>query len=214
MLITLLLIGCSSSSNNKTTSTSVDSTNDKTTSSSVDSTNDKITSSSVDSTNDKTSTTSVDTTAPTVSSTIPANSATAVTVNSTVSLTFSEDMDSSTITTFNWSVTDENDNIIIGSVSQVDKTFTFTPTSNLNYDTVYSVIMTTAVTDLANNHLESNYTFSFTTAEELDTTAPTVSSTIPANSAANILVNSDVIINFSETMDETTIIDTYINLRG
>ena len=106
-----------------------------------------------------------DTTLPTVSSTSPAGGATGVTIDSVITVTFSEPMDASTIETSTFIVRDGNNNIIDGTVSYNDSTATFTPLNNLEYSTTYTVTIT-GVKDLAGNAMDPDFTFSFTTGED------------------------------------------------
>ena len=102
-----------------------------------------------------------DTTPPTVSSITPANNATDVAVNTAITATFSEAMDSSTITTDTFLVTGSGN--IAGTVTYSGTTATFTPASDLNYDTTYIATITTGARDSAGNALQTVYTWSFTT---------------------------------------------------
>ena len=79
-----------------------------------------------------------DTTPPTISSTSPAGSATGVGVSSAISATFSEDMDSSTITTSTFTLSSSSGSSVSGTVSYSNKVATFTPSSNLSYSTTYT----------------------------------------------------------------------------
>ena len=101
---------------------------------------------------------------PTVSSTSPANGAIGVAANATISATFSEAMDSSTITTSTFTVSTGGINIS-GTVSydSTTKKATFTPSSNLSFPTTYTATITTGVKDSAGTAMVSNYTWSFTT---------------------------------------------------
>jgi len=101
-----------------------------------------------------------DFTAPTVDSTSPAADATDVLVDAAVTATFSEAMGESTITTGSFTIAG-----VSGSVSYNSGTYaaTFTPASNLAYDTTYNASLSTAITDAAGNPLASTYTWSFTT---------------------------------------------------
>lgn len=141
-----------------------------------------------------------DTTPPTVSSTNPANNATGVAVNSAITATFSETMDASTITTGTFYVGG-----VSGTVTYNGTTATFTPSSNLSYDTAYTATVTNGAKDAAGNAVASNYTWSFTTGVAPDTTPPTVSSTSPANNATGVAVNLAITATFSESMDAATI---------
>lgn len=109
---------------------------------------------------------------PIVSSTSPASGATSVAVNTTITATFSEAMDSSTITTSTFTLSGG----VTGTVSydSSTKTATFTPSSNLSYSTTYTATITTGVKDSAGNNMAVNYTWSFTTTPQFNIT--TVSS--------------------------------------
>ena len=93
-----------------------------------------------------------DTTAPTVSSSNPADSDTSVAVNSTIAVTFSEAMDTTTVTT-NTSNTTCSGSLQVSSdsfstcvqmvssplASNSNKTFTVTPSSSLSFSTTYKI---------------------------------------------------------------------------
>ena len=104
------------------------------------------------------STTTTDTTAPTVSSTSPANNATNVSVSGAITVTFSEEMDSSTITTSTFTVNNAS-----GSVTYSNKVATFTPSTSLNFSNTYTATITTGVKDTADNAMAANHTWTFTT---------------------------------------------------
>jgi len=101
---------------------------------------------------------------PTVASTNPVDSATDVSVDAGIIATFSEAMQASTINTTAFTM----DNGVTGTVSYDANsiTATFTPTSNLSYDTTYTATISTGAEDLAGNGLQANYTWSFTTQSE------------------------------------------------
>ena len=109
-----------------------------------------------------------DTTLPTVSSTSPANLATDVAINQSITATFSEAMDPTTITPTTFTVM-QGITPIPGTVTSVGgggaggSVATFNPTSNFPPSTVVAVTITTGVTDLAGNALAANKTWSFTT---------------------------------------------------
>lgn len=144
--------------------------------------------------------TGIDTEAATVTSTSPAKDAVDVAVNSAVSVTFSEAMDASTVTTGTGSLKDAGNNAVAGTVSVSGNTFTFTPSSNLAYSTVYSATLTTAMKDVSGNALASDYTWNFTTGSAPDTTAPTFTSSIPINGATGVQVGSAITLAFSEAI--------------
>jgi hypothetical protein len=104
-----------------------------------------------------------DNTAPTVSSTSPADMADNVSIVTTVSATFSEEMDASTVNDTNFTVADGG-GPVAGTVSYSGTTATFTPTDPLELSTTYTATVRTGVTDKAGNALGQDYTWSFTTA--------------------------------------------------
>jgi len=136
----------------------------------------------------------LDTTPPTVSSVSPVADATGVARGTTVSVTFSEAMDESTITTSSFTL-----DSVSGSVSYDSGTYTatFTPGANLSYSATYTATLSTAITDAAGNPLASAYSWSFTIRRQptgggggggggRDTTPPRIS----AISATNITETS------------------------
>ena len=157
-----------------------------------------------------------DTTAPTVSFTVPANSATGVPINQTINATFSEAMDPLTINTASLLLRGPGTTAVTGIVAYdvPSKIATFKPVSNLAPNTVYTATITTAVRDLAGNALGANFVWSFTTGVSADTTAPTVSFTVPANAATAVPINQTINATFSEAMDPLTINTASLFLRG
>jgi len=106
----------------------------------------------------------VDATAPSVSSTSPVADATNIVVGAVITATFSEAMDTSTITTGSFTL-----DSVSGSVSYDNgtNTATFTPDASLSYSTTYTATLSTAITDAAGNPLASAYSWSFTTEPEV-----------------------------------------------
>ena len=105
---------------------------------------------------------SSDLTPPTISSSNPSNGTTGVAVNTAISATFSEAMDSSTINTTTFTVK-AGSTAVPGTVSYSGNTATFTPTGSLAYSTSYTATVTTGANDAAGNALASNYVWTFTT---------------------------------------------------
>jgi len=103
-----------------------------------------------------------DTTPPTISSVSPEDTATDVNVSTNITATFSEAMDSSTITTDSFTLAGSP---VSGTVTYDPSAYTatFTPDANLDYNYAYTATLTTAITDLAGNPLAEPYTWSFTT---------------------------------------------------
>ena len=101
--------------------------------------------------------------APTVSSTNPLQGATGVAI---ITVSFSEAMRTSTISSANFTLTGPGAASVAGNVSYdtSSKMARFTPTSALAASTTYTARISTGVKDLAGNALETNYVWSFTTA--------------------------------------------------
>ena len=103
---------------------------------------------------------------PTVTSTVPANNATDVEKDSSMTATFSTDMDATTITSSTFTLSGG----VTGSVGYdaPTRTATFTPSSNLDTNTLYTATITTGVKDINGNAMASNYTWTFTTEQKKD----------------------------------------------
>ena len=149
-----------------------------------------------------------DTTAPTVTSVSPAQDAVAAS-NTAVTASFSEDIAPSTISASSFTLkTTVGDSPIVGTVAYSNgaRTATFTPTSPspLPSNTSFTATVTTTVTDLAGNALAANKVWTFTTSAAPDTTAPTVTNVIPAQSAV-AASNTLVTATFSEDIAPSTI---------
>ena len=146
-----------------------------------------------------------DTTKPWVVFTVPWHNAQGVAINSKIAATFSEDMDSATITAGTFTVE--------VSGSAVQGTVTYDATSRtailthgeLTANTVYTATIATGIKDLAGNAVAVAYTWSFTTGVMRDDTPPTVLSTIPAHNALNVALNTAIALTFSEAMNPFTV---------
>src|ERR1043166_4328847 len=145
----------------------------------------------------------LDTTAPTVSFTVPANAATGVAISQKIAATFSEAMDPLTTTTVTFTLK-QGTTPVVGTVTYAGVTATFNPLSDLAPSTTYTATITTGTRDLAGNALASSFVWSFTTGVTPDTTAPTVSVTVPVNAASGVPINQNISATFSEAMDPLT----------
>ena len=158
-----------------------------------------------------------DTTAPTVSSTNPASAATGVALNQKIAATFSKAMDSSTITTTTFTLK-QGTTAVAGTVTYAGTTATFTPTANLAASTAYTATISTGATDLAGNALAGGGSapnpWTFTTGTTSTASAPTVTSTVPADTATGVGVNQAINGTFSTAMDPATITTGTFTLAG
>ncbi len=138
-------------------------------------------------------------TVPTVVETTPASSATGVALNSKVTATFSEAMDESTITPESFTVTDASGTPLSGILEYdaESKTAVFDANTNFEASTDYTAKVTTMATSAAGIPLATEHVWTFTTGIVVETQ--------PAPGATGVLLNSKVIITFSEAMDPATI---------
>lgn len=138
--------------------------------------------------------------------------ATGLPVNRNSTATFSEAMNALTITTASYTVSGPGATPVAGAVTYAGTTATFNPIANLAPNTTYTSTLTTAATDLAGNALASNYVWSWTTGAATDTTAPTLTSTVPVNVATGVPVNQEITALFSKEMAPSTITNTNFTL--
>jgi len=138
--------------------------------------------------------------APSVSSTTPANSATNISVNSTIVINFSESV-TATAGAFSLECPVGSPRAFTQTASPATS-FTLTPTAALPAGVACAVKVTATQvidTDGLPDAMVSDYSFTFTTQSSADA-APFVTTTTPANGAANVPVASPIVINFSESV--------------
>lgn len=145
-----------------------------------------------------------DTTPPTIINTNPINDATDVSLTTPVTITFNENIFSSSnfsgiyiknLTTGN--------TVSLASKTINTNTLTITQSlSRLSNNTYQVYIPTSAVKDGAGNNLAAAYTYTFKTTggNSSDTNPPTITSTSPSNNATGVTLTSPVTITFSENI--------------
>ncbi|MBM4054748.1 MAG: hypothetical protein FJ264_08775 [Planctomycetes bacterium] len=113
----------------------------------------------------------------TINSTKPINGSVSVAIDTTVSATFSMNMNGSTLTTDTFKLSAGGD-AVAGSVTTNGAVATFTPLTNLNYNTIYTAGITTGAqaANYAGTTLDKDYTWSFTTEPAPITTTPMLTS--------------------------------------
>ena len=142
--------------------------------------------------------TSIDTTPPTVSSSSPSDGDTSVSITSTVSVTFSEKMDTSSVTTNTldtscfgtFQVSSDGFSTCVQMSSSPTssnsyKTFTVTPEDNLSHSTVYRIRITTDTKDSTGNSLTSQWTTSSGFQTGIETTSPTLTQVTAVTTPTN-----------------------------
>ena len=101
-----------------------------------------------------------DSVAPTVVSTNPANGANSVPRNAPISVTFSENLDSASVTNTAFSL----DNGVTGTIVVNGAVATLTPSPGLPASSVVTATLSTAIKDRAGNSLAAPVVFQFATA--------------------------------------------------
>jgi hypothetical protein len=127
-----------------------------------------------------------------------------VPINTKISTIFTEEMDASTITATTFSLK-QGSTSVSGVVTCTGLMAVFAPANILMKNTEYTATITTGAKDVSGNAMPTDYVWSFTTGDSLDTTAPTTSITFPGANAVDVPVNRKLKIGFSEVMDPTTI---------
>lgn len=160
--------------------------------------------------------------APTVASVDPLAGATNVPVNKKPTVTFSEAMDPASITATTVRLLDASNNVVAqaaGSpaLSADRRIATITPASDLAGNATFHIQVVggaSGVKDALGKTMTSTWDQvpGFTTGAGADTTAPTVSSTNPADGATNVLISVKPTITFSEAMDSASITSTTVRL--
>lgn len=155
-------------------------------------------------------TTTPETIPPQVSSVSPLNNETLVSVSSSISITFNESMNSSSLNSSNMSVSCAGN--ISGGISDNGTVMTFVPDSLLPFLSTCTVTVTSGVQDLSGNNMTSNYVFSFNT-EDSEKVKPTILSNNPASGAVDVSSGAPIVIVFSERMKVSSIVGSNIYLQ-
>ena len=144
---------------------------------------------------------------PEVITTDPVNGATNVLTNKVITATFNETMEPSTINESTFFVKNGAD-IVSGQVTYSGTTATFTPTSLLNANTVYTATVTRGAMDPMGNYMRNDTTWHFNTGN-----APAVILTDPVEGASNVALNKAVTADFSTPMNAATVNSTSFLLK-
>ena len=135
-------------------------------------------------------------------------------INRNSSITFNKAMNSATVIAA-FAVTRVTGSLNIpGVASYAGTTASFDPTADLEPSTTYRSTMSTGAQDLAGNALAATYVWTWTTGAAADTTAPTVQSTVPVNTATLVPLNQEVSATFSEEMEPQTVNTTSFTLKA
>jgi hypothetical protein len=143
----------------------------------------------------------------------PLNGSTGVCPSLVVTATFSRAMNPSTINTATFTLTGPGTTAVAGIVTYAASTATFTPSSPLALNTLYTATITTGAKDIFGIALASNFVWTFTTSTT-PCAPPTVISVAPPNLATGVCPSTVVTATFSEAMKASTINSTTFTLAG
>jgi YD repeat-containing protein len=149
-----------------------------------------------------------DVTPPTVIRTSPSNGLTGVPINSSYSVLFSKPIDTTTLTTTSFRLYDTVTGVFLPGRVVANGTgniATFLPANPLPVGRQINIYLSqyAQIKDLASNVL-GGVTYSFSTGFSSDTTPPSVIGNNPQNGDITISVNTQVMIDFSEPINEIT----------
>ena len=146
-----------------------------------------------------------------ISSTVPANGATGIATNSTITLNYSKPIDPLSVNASTVYVYSQQTGYQIAGSYVVTNTATtasvvFTPTAPVPAGTIVEVYpnYNCCVSDYVGNNAQGG-SFHFTTANTVDTTQPTVTSVTPANNATNLGLSTVITLMFSKALNPTTV---------
>ncbi len=148
---------------------------------------------------------------PAVSGESPANGATDIAVSSSVTATFSEPIQASTL---NMTMASSSGTAVAGSITYNASTDTATlvPSSALAAGTTYTVTLSGAEND-AGLAMSTPVTWSFTTAG-VATPPPSVSSETPAPQSTGVAVSAPLSVTFNEAVQSGSVTFTLVNSAG
>ncbi|HLG60162.1 MAG TPA: chitobiase/beta-hexosaminidase C-terminal domain-containing protein [Vicinamibacterales bacterium] len=153
-----------------------------------------------------------DLTPPTITESVPANGTINVHPSSVVTITFSESLNPTTVSTSTVELRDPSNALVSGVVSYDDpsKTATFTPAAAIAQLATYTVNVrgggtAPVVKDVAGNSLASTASWTFTTS---DVTPPSVTGTTPTSNVRNASLSGSIQAVFSEAINSATLTST------
>ena len=156
-------------------------------------------------------------TPPTAVSVGPLNAASGTCPNTVVTVTFSKAMNPATIDLATFTLTAPGPATVPGTVTYdaPSDTATFSPSSGLALNTVYTATVTTGAKDMFGNALASNFVWSFTTGNAAcQAGAPTVIFSAPPNGSGGVCPNTVAVAGFSGAMSPSTVNSTTFTLTG
>ncbi len=139
---------------------------------------------------------------PVVTSSQPRPGDSDVSINATVSVTFSETMD---LASLSMEVRDSGGTPVIGNVTKAEDglSMSFKPLFALGYGEVYTVTVPKTVKDLAGNTMTADHVFTFTA--QLERIRPRVVELLPIEGDTLITLDTAITVRFSEPMNATSL---------
>lgn len=134
---------------------------------------------------------------PTVSATLPANNATGVPLNNSITISFTEEMDPATINS-STVIVKQGATVIPGTVTYAAKTAIFKPNDNLLPMTAYTVTITSGAKTMAGKSIGSDVVSTFTTGSTIAARA-----VVNLRTAVNYVILAKTAINNSPTSTVT-----------
>lgn len=153
-----------------------------------------------------------DTNAPTIKSVSPQNNSSEVLTNEDIVVEFSENISKESLLKSNVVLKDPLGNVVQTTKSVNKNQLVVKPSTALNLNTKYTLELDKNIQDFAGNKLESKQVVNFSTMSVQDTTAPTLLDTAPAANQDNFKISDDMVLKFSEKMNDDTINSTNITL--
>lgn len=153
-----------------------------------------------------------DTTPPTVSVRSPASGATNQEWNTNIVITMSEAIDPLTVDSTTVTLKTSPGLVTVPATTSLDSgdptKIIIDPTSNLSASSTYQVVVTTGVSDIQENFVASNDTWTFSTKAApppADTTAPTLVSNTPTSGSTGVTISNAITATFSEALLSTSV---------
>ncbi|EMO46875.1 Ig-like domain-containing protein [Leptospira santarosai] len=143
----------------------------------------------------------------------PGPNVTGVSLNTSIQVGFSQNLDPSTIQSQTIQLTQGN-SVIAGSLTSTEKTLLFNPTSALAASKVYTVRVSKDIKSEGGSSLSEDYVWNFTTGAVLDAIAPDLSLRTPAINATLIPNTTSVQVALTETMDCTSVNNGTLTLKN
>jgi methionine-rich copper-binding protein CopC len=142
--------------------------------------------------------------APQVVSTVPLDGATGVATTTFITITFSEELNPSTINPDSFRLFKSNIQIAgTAGYNPTNKTASFDPTDDLTLGTLYTAYLSPGIKDTSGNATTAPHMWSFTTTQ--GAVAPFVLARSPADNAAGAAINTMISAEFSEPMDPSSL---------